>query len=546
MLSLLIYIVAILFLVVMSMFIPIGNENSTVRRLPWVTFAIMALNVLIYYVTMPGQVSSMKEITSAATELAQFLERNEQLLADDNVRNKLVAEGLATKEQVDLVKEQFKSNPGLQSEYDLWLRSSEANQLREEFNKKVATLTTAREGMLWFKYGLAPNGKWKIYQLITSAFLHGGLLHLFGNMIFFFAIAFSLEDLWGRGIFLGFYLLGAAASCIPYIASPASVPCIGASGAISATMGAFLIRLPKSKIRLFFLGGLLSPIGWVVFLFFKKRSKVFIPGYIYMIAYFITQVISWYFDKRSGGGSGVGYSVHIAGFIFGAGFAFVMKATKTEETYVNPKIEAKVSFEAPAAVTQGLEMMDKGQFDMAERKMRSHLAQNHDSLEAILGLIQIYEKTSNYDQLNVMYGRLIRYHLSKEDKEAALYAYDNLLSAFPDKEVRVRIPVRDWMIICEYLREVQMNREASVEFERLAKAWPDDPNAVRASLQGAELALMSSEPERALMLFEMAQQMNPPAPFVNRIETGAEKCRKILQNRPDWKRKQPKPVVFDF
>jgi membrane associated rhomboid family serine protease/outer membrane protein assembly factor BamD (BamD/ComL family) len=528
------------------MFIPIGNENSTVRRLPWVTFAIMALNVLIYYVTLPGQASSMQKITSAGTELGQFLESNEPLLADDDIRNKLVSEGLLTKEQADLIKETVKRDPEIQKEYDLWLRGPVAQHQREEFYKKMAALTTAREGMLWYQYGLAPNGKWKIYQLITAAFLHGGLMHLFGNLIFFFAIAFSLEDLWGRGIFLSFYLLGAAASCIPYIASPISVPCIGASGAISATMGAFLIRLPKSKIRLFFLGGLISPIGWLVFLFFKKRSKIFIPGYIYMIAYFITQIISWYFDKKSGGGSGVGYSVHIAGFIFGAGFASVMKATKTEETYVNPKIEAKVSFEAPAAVTQGLELIDKGQLDMAERKMRSYLMQNHDSLEAILGLIQIYQKTSNYDQLNAMYGRLIRYHLAKDDKEAALYAYDNLLSAFPDNDVKVRIPTRDWMMICDYLREIQMNREASVEFERLAKTWPDDPNAVRASVQGAELALLSNEPERALILFEMAEQMNPPQPFVNRIHTGAEKCRKILQNRPDWKRKQPKPPVFEF
>ncbi len=170
MLSLLIYIIVILFLVVMSMFIPIGNENSTVRRLPWITFIIMGLNVFIYYVTLPGQAESTKQVISAATELQQFLQRNEQLLADENVRNKLVAEGLVTKEQVDLVKEQFKSNPSLQSEYDLWLRSSEANQLREEFNKKLASLTTAREGMLWFKYGFAPNGKWKIYQLITCGF----------------------------------------------------------------------------------------------------------------------------------------------------------------------------------------------------------------------------------------------------------------------------------------------------------------------------------------------------------------------------------------
>lgn len=546
MLSLLIYIIVILFMVLMSLFIPIGNENSTVRRLPWVTFGIMALNVLVYYVTLPGQVATTKQITTAAVELEKFLKNNELLMADDGVRNKLVEEGLIRKEQADSVKEQIKKDPGLQNEYDTWLRGTEARDLREQFNQKLGALTTAREGMIWYRYGLAPNGKWKIYQLITSAFLHGGLMHLFGNLIFFFAIAFSLEDLWGRGIFLGFYLLGAAASCLPYVVSPISVPCIGASGAISATMGAFLIRLPRSKIRLFFMGAVLSPLGWIALLLFKRKTKIFIAGYIYMIAYFITQVISWYFDKKSGGGSGVGYAVHIAGFVFGAGFALVMKATKTEETYVNPKIEAKVAYEAPAAVTQGIEMIDKGEFDMAERKLRSHLAQNHDSLEAILGLIQIYERTANYDQLNVMYGRLIRYHLSKEDKEAALYAYDNLLSAFPDKEVRVRIPVRDWMAICEYLHEVQMNREASVEFERLARAWPDDPNAVRASVQGAELALLSSEPERALILFEMAEQMNPPMPFVNRIQTGLEKCRKILQNRPDWKRKQPKPVALDY
>jgi tetratricopeptide (TPR) repeat protein len=306
-------------------------------------------------------------------------------------------------------------------------------------------------------------------------------------------------------------------------------------------MGAFLIRLPRSKIKLLF-----WPFRWLVFLFGKKRPVIMIPGYIYLVAYFIAQLIAWYFDKKSGGTAGVGYSVHIAGFIFGAGFAYVMKATKTEETYVNPKIEAKVSFEAHTAVTQGLDMIDKGQFDMAERTLRSHLAQNNNSLEAILGLIQIYERTSNYDQLNAMYGRLIRYHLSKEDKEAALYAYDNLLSAFPDKEIKVRIPVRDWMIICEYLREMQMNREASVEFERLARAWPTDPNAVRASVQGAELALMSSEPERALIMFEMAEQMNPPPPFANRVQSGMDKCKKILQNRPDWKRKKPKPVVFDY
>src|ERR1044071_7090276 len=173
MLSLLIYIIVILFLVVMSMFIPIGNENSTVRRVPWITFIIMGLNVFIYYVTLPGQAASLKEVMAAASELEKFMASNSEIMADDDIRNKLLSEGLISKEQADDIKDTFKREPELQRDYEAWLRGPEAQRQREEFKKKLGALTAAREGMLWFKYGLAPNGKWKIYQLITAAFLHG-------------------------------------------------------------------------------------------------------------------------------------------------------------------------------------------------------------------------------------------------------------------------------------------------------------------------------------------------------------------------------------
>jgi tetratricopeptide (TPR) repeat protein len=218
----------------------------------------------------------------------------------------------------------------------------------------------------------------------------------------------------------------------------------------------------------------------------------------------------------------------------------MMKAGKIEETHINPKIEAKVSFEAPVAVTQGLEMMDKGQTDMAERKLRTFMMQQPDNLETILALIQVYQKTSNYDQLNAMYGRLLRYHLNKNDREAALYAYDSLLSAFPDNQINVRIPPRDWIAICDFLSEMEMHREASVEYERLVKAWPEDANSVRAAVLGGEAAFMVQDIERALGLFEMAEKLNTSQAFAHRINTGAEKCRRILANRPDWKRKNPK------
>ena len=536
MLSILILILAIIFTSIVSSFIPIGTENSTVRRLPVITFAIMALNVLVHYGTLPVVAGQMKEILDSATQLEKFvMEHQEQLLADKDIRKKLLEVGMISEYQVEFIEEQMKRNPDGEREYERWFKGSGGAELRGEFDQKLAALKTARDKSLHFNYGLAPNGNWQIHQLITYAFLHGGVLHLFGNLIVFFAIAFTLEDLWGRGVFGVFYILGAIFSCLPFVFSPSTAPLVGASGAISATMGAFLIRLPRTKIKLFFWS------HWFIRMFLGKRKLiVFAPGYVYLIAYFLMQVIQWYFDRSSP----VAYSVHIAGFVFGAGFAFVMKASRYEETHINPKIEAKVSFEAPAAVTQGLEFLDKGKLDMAERKLRSHLIKEPNSLETILALIQVYQQTLNYDQLNSMYGRLIRYHLTKDDKEAALFAYDNLLSSFPDNDMAVRIPVRDWMAICEYLCVAEMNREAGVEYERLVKAFPDDPNTVRAAIQGGESALLAQDVERAYRLFQMAESMNPPAALAGKVRTGLERCEKILSVRPKWAKKQAQATVI--
>jgi membrane associated rhomboid family serine protease len=531
MLSILIFILAIIFTSIVSSFIPIGTENSTVRRLPIITFIIMALNVLVYYGTLPSAAGQFKVILESGSELEKFIEQHQELLADKQIREELMKVNFISQDQSDFIEQQMKLSPNVEREYELWFKGSDGKEVRTMFEGKLAALKTARNNSLHYSYGLAPNGQWHLHQLITYAFMHGGFLHLFGNLIVFFAIAFTLEDLWGRGVFCGFYILGAIFSCLPFIFSPATVPLIGASGAISATMGAFLIRLPKTKIKLFFWS------HWFIRIFLgKKKLIVFAPGYVYLIAYFVMQVIQWYFDRSSP----VAYSVHIAGFVFGAGFAFMLKASRYEQTHINPKIESKVSFEAPQAVTQGLEFLDKGEAAMAERKLRGHLMKDPNNLETILALIQVYQQTLNYDQLNSMYGRLIRYHLTNNDKEAALFAYDNLLSAFPDNDMAIRIPSRDWIAICDYLREAEMNREAGVEYERLVKACPDDPNAVRASVQGGESALLAQDIDRAYRLFEMAEALNPPAALASRVRTGKERCERILSIRPKWATKQAK------
>lgn len=542
MLGILLFIMILVFLGIVSSFIPIGNENSTVRRLPWVTFSIMAINVIVFYVTLPVVGGQMDELGKLGTRIGQFIERHQELLADEKIREKLSEVGMISKMEGDAIAEQLKKSPELDTQYKEWLRGIEAQKLREDLDQKLTAFKEAAQDSLWYKYGLAPNGNWKAHQLITSAFLHGGTLHLFGNLIFFFAVAFSLEDLWGRGVFLGFYLLGAAAACIPSLVSPAAVPSIGASGAISATMGAFLFRLPKTKIKLCCIPGI-TPIWWLRLLCGRKKLIVMVPGYIYLASYFIAQVVYWYFDKKAGSTSNVGYSIHIAGFVFGAGFALMMKLTKYEEEHINPKIEAMVSFSAAPAVTQALEALDKGDAIMAERKLRAHLMKQPNDTNALLAAIQIYQQSANFDRLNAMYGRLIRQHLANQDREAALYAYDSLLSAFPDNNVAPRIAARDWITICEYLRESDMNREAAVEYERLVDACPDDALASQAAVQGGEVALLVADVDRAIKLFQRAEALSAPEPYAARARMGIEKCNRILELRPKWARPSAKSQI---
>ncbi|HMG34735.1 MAG TPA: rhomboid family intramembrane serine protease [Blastocatellia bacterium] len=524
-----------IFLAIIGSFIAIGNEQTTVRRLPWITFSIIVLNVLIYFVTFPMVATDAENISKAGAAVQRFLEQNPQLLADDSVREQLIEAGIMTQQEGEMIERQVKRTSDTEAEYKFWLGTADATKLKDDLTTKLGEFKQATEGSVWYQFGLAPNGKWKFYQLITCAFIHGGLVHLVFNLISFFAIAFTLEDLWGRGVFSAFYLTAGAIACLPNLIDPLNVPCIGASGAISAVMGAFLIRLPRARIKLLFL-----PFAWIRLLFKKKALTFMIPGYVYLVAFFVAQLLSWQIEKRSGMNSGVGYTVHIAGFVYGAAFAGVLRLLKIEEKYIDPKIESKVSFEAAPAVSTALRFLDSADPQAAERALRTHLVKQPNDTNALLALIQVYQAANNFSQLNSAYARLIRVHLSEQDKEAALYAYDSLLSAFPDDKIEPQLPARDWLTICEYLRERQMTREAGVEYERMVRACIADPLAGKAAVQGGEASLAAGDVERALRLFKAACELSLPTSLANRADMGFERAQKILNSRPSWTKQPPK------
>src|SRR5450759_1516798 len=99
-------------------------------------------------------------------------------------------------------------------------------------------------------YGLVPD-QFSFLSVLTSMFLHGGWVHVLGNMWFLWIFGDNIEDILGSAKFLLFYLLcGVAAAMAQFLADPGSrIPIVGASGAIAGVMGAYLIKFPRSRIH---------------------------------------------------------------------------------------------------------------------------------------------------------------------------------------------------------------------------------------------------------------------------------------------------------
>ena len=144
------------------------------------------------------------------------------------------------------------------------------------------------------------------YAPLTSMFLHGGWLHLIGNMWFLWVFGNNVEDSMGRVRYVVFYLLcGLAAAATQTFLNPASpIPMVGASGAISGVMGAYVLLYPRVRVHML-----------VVLVIFITRIQV--PAYVMLGYWFLLQLLGGAAALGQEGG-GVAFAAHVGGFVAGA------------------------------------------------------------------------------------------------------------------------------------------------------------------------------------------------------------------------------------
>jgi membrane associated rhomboid family serine protease len=146
----------------------------------------------------------------------------------------------------------------------------------------------------------------RLITILTAMFMHASWSHIIGNMIFLWAFGPEIEDAMGRGRYLVFYLVGGLVAMLAQVFASAhsTIPNLGASGAIAAVMGAFLITYPRDRIK--------AILFIVVFV-----RVTFIPAALLIGFWFLTQLFSAGTVAQTQTG-GVAYLAHVGGFIFGA------------------------------------------------------------------------------------------------------------------------------------------------------------------------------------------------------------------------------------
>ncbi|HYO79605.1 MAG TPA: rhomboid family intramembrane serine protease [Thermoanaerobaculia bacterium] len=454
--------------------IPIGRDEAEIRRHAWVSYAIIALNVIAFVATGIAMRRSAMESVAGQWESAfnyyaarPYLEPPPELDAaiPDEAREELEAAAPpAGLPHADTV---------------------EAEQ--EELDTLVAEAVAARAALPYLRFGYIP-AEGRVHTLFTSMFLHAGLLHLLGNLLFFYFSGPFVEDVFGRPLFAALYFAGGVVAALTFAARDAAgtTPLVGASGAIAAVMGAYLFRFYRSKIELLFVPFLWRP---------TFNFRFFVPAFVVLPLWFVQQL----FEMQSEAGSGVAFSAHVGGFVFGFLFAACAAAVGFEQKYVEPKVTEETTWKMDDRLAEGIAARRRGDDVAAKAALKALLRdqpQNGDALRIVLD-IALEEK--DWATVDPAAARLLSAHIAEQDAESAR---DLIIEVGAHRTARLpKFLAR----AAAYAERSGDRDRALVLYQRLYEAEPNAPGSVATLVKTSALLRASGERDRAREALERAR-----------------------------------------
>jgi len=488
------------------MLIPIGHERMSARRLPIITLALIIINVgafLLTHDTIEKQGSELGEVKKHILILAAMHpdltmpEDAQQFVTTFRDHNEKVWAYLQD------------GNRKIVDAWDARMRLvEEPSAEQEEMDSLTSQYSQMAKSALTEQYAFIPAER-KPITYVTANFLHGGWLHLIGNMWFLWLAGFILEDAWGRTIYtIVYFLAGAAALQFHLWMNPGSLTAtLGASGAVAALMGAFLVRFPTLKIEM----------AWLLrfrLIRFKAAAYWLLPLWL------VTEVFS---GAIFGQYSGVAHWAHVGGFAFGAVISLLLKVTGIEHK-LDQAVESKVSLSGDQEL---LEIGETLQANVTEAlpKLQAYVKAHSDSIDAYLLLQQAYLRQNEVPAYQETVLKLCGLHLKARDTDAALQDYEDFA-----KSGGKEIPAALWLDLARALETKGDFERAVQEYAKLAAAYPTARQSLVAQINAARVCMAKlGRAQDALNLYEAAAKSPVPhLDFDQTIEKGKREAMHAL------------------
>jgi len=468
--------------------IPLRHENMSGRRWPIITFALIGLNVAIFLFTHWKIEEEQPKRAETRLHLLVLAATHPELKTTPKSSEFIEHVKKASGPSWDRIATSPRS---LQDSWDARMRlQDDPTILQAQMDTLCQEFEESEHSSLIDNYGFVPAHP-RPASYITANFLHAGWLHLIGNLWFLWLSGFILEDNWGRLIYSVFYLVAGAASLLFYAwCSPESyVPLVGASGAVAALMGAFLVRFPKMKIEMAF-----------VTLIYRYKFKAY--------AYWLLPLwlaMEFFYGAALGQSSSVAHWAHVGGFLFGMLGAFVIQKTGLEQK-ASAKIEAEIGWTGDPAVVQAQEALDQGKLDEAVAILEKHVAEKPSSVDALVILQQVHWRRNDIPAYQKASVQLIQAQLKAHNADAAWQSYEEFSNAAGGN-----LPAAPWLELIRHLENQQNFDRAVAECDRLAQTYPQERPSLLAQLTAGRLSLKKlNRPDEALRFYKAADLSSVP------------------------------------
>ncbi len=460
------------------MLLPISHEDHRSRRWPWVTVVIVGLCVAVHlFFSLTGGVErGTPEVAAAAKSTVEYLEQHPYLTPPPGATQILDLLPPAARRILDAARidgpPPFADVPAEQRELD----------------RRVSAFELALGEARVFQYGFVPRMRnW--HALFTCMFVHGGWLHLLGNLWILWLCGCNLEDRWGRPVFTAMYVVaGLGATLLHFFFFPQSMtPLIGASGAIAGAMGGFLVVFFYTKIRF----------AYFYFIFRPVYGTFAAPAYLMLPLW-----VAWEFASAMlFGRTGVAHWAHVGGFLVGFLVAFGLRLSGVESK-LDAAVESAVTVTQDPRLLAATEHLDRRESGQAISILRELSRERSHDIDVWLLLSRAAIETRDDALRAEASARLVESYWAAGEVETALQVFEEPRP----REVEALMPRTLGLRVARHFAASRQLAKARAACASLRRDGLVDEIAVRAAVLEATARLGMGDAEGARALLAEARE----------------------------------------